>query len=405
MVYISRSSLLDTVYAERIRDILTAVLLILFACNVVFLPADNFGLKKASFFLLVFANLDRLTKLQTNDELFAGIFGFGLTTYCICKSVLLNGDIAGDIGYGFAGYILLLYIIIKKSKMPLVHIMMNLLAVMALMITISGVLDQTGILSVYYNKPLMWMYHNNNALVGSTPDLPIGISIFLFASPLLLLAIPWFISRHMWAQAFITIVAVVFSGTRANILMGLAIAFVSLVLASNKPHVKYLLCIIGGLLLIYIVFRYNIIGLIGRMFEKKVTSDSIRSLEFQSIMQVWKDEPLRLISGQGFSTPFYNTATQTFTVSVEWSYINLLRQIGVIPFLLMMLMFLAPAINAIKENKNIIIAVGYIGYLAVAATNPLLYTSTGMTALLLLLCISLLDNQDISNERNRRADI
>ena len=201
MVYISRSPLADTIYADRVRDALTAFLVFVFIFNVVFLPADNFGLKKLSFLLVLALNADKLMTLNTPGEKFAGIFGFGLTTYCICKSVLLNGDITGNISYGFAGYILLLFIIIEKSNIPFVQITMGMMAVMATIIAVSGILDVLGIFSVYSNTLLIWMYYNSNALVGSNPALPIGITIFLFASPLLLIAIPWFISKHRWILA------------------------------------------------------------------------------------------------------------------------------------------------------------------------------------------------------------
>ena len=163
-----------------------------------------------------------------------------------------------------------------------------------------------------------------------------------------------------------------------------SIVLASIVLTSKNPGVKYLICIAGTLLVIYVFYRYNVLGLIERMFEKKVESDSIRSIEMQSLIQVWKDDPIRLITGQGFSATFYNAVTQTNEVAVEWSYVNLLRQIGLIPFTLMMIMFLKPIETAIRNKRNYSVVVGYLGYLAVAATNPLLYTSTGMLALLLM---------------------
>ena len=88
------------------------------------------------------------------------------------------------------------------------------------------------------------------------------------------------------------------------------------------------------------------------------------------------------------TSSFYNIAYNSYTVLVELSYWNLLRQLGLFLFVLAMYMFLKPLFSVAKNKNTRVLSFGYISYLIVAYTNPLLYSSTGFCALLIMLYLS-----------------
>ena len=72
---------------------------------------------------------------------------------------------------------------------------------------------------------------------------------------------------------------------------------------------------------------------------------------------------------------------------VEVSYWNLLRQVGLVPFLAFMTMYIYPVVKLIKENRHWAYAAAFIGYLAICYNDPLLYSTTGNTVLLFMYCL------------------
>ena len=120
------------------------------------------------------------------------------------------------------------------------------------------------------------------------------------------------------------------------------------------------------------------------MFANKASNDSVRNTILNTIFASWAEKPISLFTGAGYTGMIYDLARCEYTYTVELSYWNLLRQIGLIPFLLVMIMYLFPIYYLIKSKANINYVVAYIGYLIIAYTNPLLYTSTGLVVLLFM---------------------
>ena len=92
-----------------------------------------------------------------------------------------------------------------------------------------------------------------------------------------------------------------------------------------------------------------------------------------------------MILGQGPGTEFYSEGFRKMTMKTEWTYVELLRNYGLlcIPILYVVIYpFLRLLKQAFKFDSALAIAFGYVIYLVIAGTNPLLLSSTGMLVIL-----------------------
>ena len=398
------------------RRNINVILLFVFAVNAIFLPADTFELKKIALILLLVCNLDCFLKMRSWDEWLTVLVGFGLTSVAIGWSFLLTGDLYNNIRIGYVGYIVMLYPIIKQYRIRAVRLILHVWIAMAYFVVIMGLLDVIGLISMYDNPYLMWIYHTGNALVGKGSHLPIGYMIFMKTSPMLFLCLaytfvqprsflePYCFSKLKYVNAAVVTLALVLSGTRANMLICGAFVLFCFVYC-KRSRTKQMLWILGmGLLALYTVADSSLFQMVLDVFVRKASSDEVRNGIVSSIFNVWRENPIKLLIGSGFSKTFFNAGRGEEAYNVELSYWNLLRQVGLPMFLAMMVGYLYPAVRMLKKGKNVLIVLGYVCYLAVAYTNPLLHSSTGMTVLLFMYCLCFSD-VDFENNENEMKEL
>lgn len=363
------------------------VLIVLFAISAIFVPADPLEIKKISLVILLIFNCISFLKINEKDEKIIFGFGFILTSLTIVLSICLTGQLYQNISIGYCGYILLLYFSIKKNNIDFVKIVIKILMLLAYFISIMALLDILGIIPMYSNNFLMWFHKSGNAMIGKGNHLAIGYCIFMKASPMLFLSLTYFFAKKNYVHAFVTCFALILSGTRANIIMCFAVVWLCFFYNSReqKKRIIYLGVTLIGVLVLLIDGR--VVNMVVDMFARKAGGDSIRSDILMGIFDVWKENPLSFFTGSGFSAMFYNPGRDAFEYNVELSYWNLLRQVGIVPFVAFMIMYLYPIIRMLKNRENILVVFGYCAYLIIAYTNPLLYSSTGLTTLLFMYCI------------------
>lgn len=386
----------------QIRDKINFILLFLFALNAIFLPADTFQVKKIALFLLLAINYDcflKILKHRNRDELLIVFFGFLLTSFSIGWSFLLTGNLFDNIRIGYVGYILLLYPIIKRSHVNFIKLVGHIMIAMAYFVVIMGLLDLIGLIPMHDNPYLMWIYDTENALVGKGSHLATGYVIFMKTSPMLFLSLayafleprsfmhPVSFSKIKYVNAIVISIALFLSGTRANLLICVVFALFCYVYCKRSPLKQKIFMLAACVLMLYFLGDGSLFESIWDMFVRKASSDEVRNGIMESIFQVWEDNPIKLFLGSGFSQTFYNAGRGEYSYNVELSFWNLLRQLGIPLFVLTMVCYLYPAMRLLKEQRNTLIVMGYVCYLIVAYTNPLLHSSTGMTVLLFMYCL------------------
>ena len=129
-----------------------------------------------------------------------------------------------------------------------------------------------------------------------------------------------------------------------------------------------------------VIICSDLVEYIEYMFEFKKANDTIRSLTLESLFNTWSEHPGTLLYGNGYAAEFYDIGRGKMVDNAELSYWLMLWRLGLVGFAILIIMFVLPIITLIKIDMTLAIAYG--AYLVVAYTNPLLYSSTGVTVLL-----------------------
>lgn len=394
---------LNRFFSKRIINIF---LLTVFTFNCVFIPYDTFELKMISFFLMLILNVKDIFCISENDEVIIFLFGFLLTSFNIIVSIILaKGSIYSNIQQGYAPYIMLLYPIIKKSKIPFEKIIIPFLKGLVYLVVLTVVLDLLNILPLYSNKLMTWYHYSENGMIGKGTVFAVGYMIFIKTTPMLIVLIPFLINKKDYISCVFTLITLIVSGTRANMIVGVFVLCLCVMYEIYKNCDKRLFIKIISILfiiLLFIIIKTGVIDFVIQMFVNKASNDSIRYSILETILNSWKNKPLDFFIGSGYTAKLYDVARNQYTYTVELSYWNLLRQVGFLPFLLIMLMYLLPVIFFIKSKANLNYVIAYVGYLIIAYTNPLLYTSTGLVTLLFIYYMCFIyykNNEKIKNYR------
>ena len=105
-----------------------------------------------------------------------------------------------------------------------------------------------------------------------------------------------------------------------------------------------------------------------------VESDAVRTGEFKAYFEVFSN-PARLLCGSGFGSEFYNYGREAAATTSELSYFEVIRCAGLILVIPFFCFVFYPFISS-KVPRSTKLA--FICYLVIAATNPLLFSSTAM---------------------------
>ena len=360
---------------KRINTFLISVFLV----NVVFLPNDTFYFKKISFVLLLILNIPCFTRFNKKDDLLFLFLGALFPMVTILKSILIMGDPVGNLLEGFTGFMFLIYFVIKRYEIDFESILMNVLMVMAWFMVLMALLDFAHIMPTKSNSFLMWFHYSDNAMIGRGSNHAFGIIYFMKSSPLLLLTLPYQIKRNKLLPVAISFFALLLSGTRANVLLAVMVLFSCYIYKDKNPTRRMFLLIAEAIAVVVIIVGTGIVQKVINAFIMKQGDDNVRTLTLKSILDVWKDEPIKFFLGSGYTSEFYSEGRKAIVSTVELSYWNLMRRIGIFSFLILMYLFLKP-LKMIKRETCV--CMGYLAYLAVAYVDPVLYSSTGITAVL-----------------------
>jgi len=363
------------------RKKINEILLTLYMLSAAYTPSDTFYVKKISLLLLLVLNFDCFLRIKGKDEKIVFFFGFALTSFNILWSIIVSGAVYQNISVGYPGYILLLYFVIKDYRIDFKRIFLTVVFCMAVFTVIVGLLSVTGIRSVYDSDFVMWFHRSSNAMIGEGGHLVLGFMVFMKTSPMFLLASAYSFKEGKFFEAFIFQVALIFSGTRANIFVSLIFLWLTIIFCTKNMRTKYCVFLLTAAAVVLIWIKLDITSTIQNMFELKAASDSVRSDTLGSIISAWKDDFLAFFIGQGFAGTFYDFGRRVWTFETELSYWNLLRQLGIFLFVPTIGMYLYPIYKLFKEKEWFYIF-AYVGFLVISYTNPFLYSSTGITILL-----------------------
>lgn len=236
---------------------------------------------------------------------------------------------------------------------------------------------------VYYGVRLYALYHRTSSICV----IPLVTALYLYFS----------LKRIKYGiQAVIFGVLLVISGTRANMLSCFLLVF--------------------SIFLFYLFFykkRVVIVVLLGSIFvcvslyaiyfllTTPNYSTNIKTGHLQSFIDLFESSPIRFfLLGFGPSAYMYSSGFDIITSLTELSYLELIKEYGLILTLVLIGMFCIPFIRIFKNKKSAVfekfcLGMGYLSYLFIAGTNPLLINSTGFIVYIAMMYIS---NKTINEE-------
>jgi hypothetical protein len=352
----------------------------IFTIFCVFAPADVLNLKKGFFAITVILGGPLLVVNSVNyknDRLLLFI-AIGYPVIFILASVLLfNNSLSNAITIGHCGIYFLLYFLIVDGKIPYQKTFIFALSLEAIFIFFCGVLHYAGIMPVSVNPLLQYLYQSGDAMVGfGSYATSFGLMIFIKTSPLLIVLLGYTLQQKRYFLCVVCFLALLFSGTRANTFTGIILIFIYVLAAkANTDKWKIIkMFIIFGIIIFVLFYGRQVILALSDLRTRRAANDAVRVSYIQDILNLYKTNPLSIIVGTGFGSGLYSSTYSSDVNIIESAYIDLLRQVGLIGFIPFMSFIFYPIKSVFKEVPWI--AISYIGYLVIAATNPLLYSST-----------------------------
>ncbi|PRO65836.1 O-antigen ligase family protein [Alkalicoccus urumqiensis] len=364
---------------SSINEFLISVFVII---SVIF-PGDIFSIKKILFLIICFFNFKLIfnSLFKKGNNLFS-FFGFIFPTFLILYSFLLTGDLLTSFARSFAPYLFLMIFIIKYYEINYEKILIKSIYIILLITLLLVSFDLSNIININQSGLLRSiMYDYRIGIMGKSEEYPFYYKVFMYTSPLLVFLMFKKFSEHKYIGMILVLVALVLSGTRANVIFPIffLVFYYVFLVGDRSKLIKYGLVFLSILLML--VFYSSIVDSFYDAFILRgETSDTIRRGHIDGIRELIQNNPFIIIFGSGMGSSFFSYGRDSFVSSIEWSYIDMWRQMGFVLFSLFMTFLLVPLFYNNKSGSYKKIA--YVTYLFIAATNPLLFSSTGYLAYL-----------------------
>jgi hypothetical protein len=178
--------------------------------------------------------------------------------------------------------------------------------------------------------------------------------------------------------------ALLLAGTRACMFSAVFLTFLMIIMPVYKSKAGKLLFLV--LIGVAMVYSYDILYQI--LNDKEESSLQVRSGHLNSYKKLIEEHPLILVLGEGAGSIFYSEGFGENTAQTEWSYAELIRWFGIFCAGIIVFIYVFPLYIFYRKRKilsdSLPIRIGYLFYLFIAGTNPLLLGSNGLLAMLVM---------------------
>ncbi|MDT2634764.1 O-antigen ligase family protein [Enterococcus dongliensis] len=358
-------------------------LFLLFLFFALLTPADYFGFKLVSFVAIMFFNIDIILDFISKKKNFYFFFFTIIFPFCLfIFSVIRTYNFIETIKYLYIFTYIFLIPICEERKIDYTKMFMIIVNFLSVIIVASSVLDKIGIIPIAANPLLMFLNDTGEAQISVSPYAMFHYVLFLNASPLILISFSYFLFNKKIFLSVLNFLALIFSGTRANIYLGLIALLIFIFFEGSIKLLKPFL--IALVVLIVFLFSGTFIEKVATINWAKNTGDQIRSLNAQSILDTLNKNPSNYLWGTGIRTYYFSLGRNDFINDSELTYLELLRQTGLIGLIPLLIFLLRPLIAFIKNGKYFWLVTGYSLYLMKCIIDPFLFTSTGFLLITLV---------------------
>lgn len=347
------------------------ITLYLFIC--IFFPLDPYKLKFVVIGLLFMISFEEYIRFISKTY-YVPIFFIG----CIYPILLFlfsfgrNGSLGNSISQAYVPLLILILIPVFNNDIDLEKMICSFLCIEAILVVSIVMLDILHIFDVNDSPIRSFYYYWGMGFMGKSQSYAAYYKVFFKTSPMLILLFDYAWRNNKKIICIITALALLFSGTRANIIALSGYVTYCIFFNNSKNELKKFIIKLFFIIGVICFFSY-----LTRSFEAmmsadgSVKSDHVRSGQMKGLLEALSN-PITFVLGDGFGTMFYDYGRNKYISGVELSYIDLLRQIGILMFIPFMIFILFPLSSNINKQTKI----AYIGYMLIAWTNPLLFTST-----------------------------
>lgn len=362
-----------TIKKKTINELLISVFVLI---SVIF-PGDIYSLKKILFFSICIVNMNLIiSSLASKKNGILAFFGFVFPTILFLYSSLMIGNILVAFSRSFAAYMFLLIFVVKHYKIDFEKILIKSITLIAFATVVLALLDVAGLINVntgFFRNEIMYGY--GLGLMGKSPLYPFYYKIFFKTSPLLVILLFKKFNDSRYIITLLTLAALIISGTRANVLFPIFFltAFFVFSTGNKSKLIKY--AFVAVTITSVVLFSGFIIEAFNEaLVVRGGVSDIVRQGHIEGIKELIRNDPWIILRGSGMGSEFYSYGTFSYVSSIEWSYIDLWRQMGFLFFFLFLVFISLPLFYRYEVGNYKKFA--YITYLCIAATNPLLFSST-----------------------------
>lgn len=215
--------------------------------------------------------------------------------------------------------------------------------------------------------------------------------MYLKSTVAMLFVVTYYIHKclHKELRSFGSVIAILiilfyfmFSGTRSTMLAPFFLLGTCMFATyRDNPKAKlifYPILFVTGILMLILVIMLVI--------DVNEASNVVKYGHLSSYAELFENNPWILLTGQGPGAYFYSNGFSSWVLQTEWTYLDLIRWYGCFSILIVAV-FAYPLIALWKHRSDKLtyeLFWTYAAYLAIAGTNPLLMSSTGMLAMLII---------------------
>jgi len=245
--------------------------------------------------------------------------------------------------------------------------------------------------------PLLWPIGDATGIfaIGTRTYASLSYTyVYFHTAPLLVISLAYFTYQSMTSQPktryfniallSVNLVAMLCSGTRNDMIFGLLTPLAVFLWYSRGNHRRTLL--VALLMGAAVVCTYGG-DVLHAMFDPENESNAIKLTHLKDYYMLFSD-PKTLFFGQGLGAYFYSSAFGTETSITELTYLEFMRNFGLIIAIVYYCLLLYP-ITKMRDpaftNIHYLI-VAYTSYLIICVSNPLLVSSSGMLVLAIVIC-------------------
>lgn len=360
----------------RLKD-LRIFLVLCFLLICIFFPGDPYGLKIIFFAMICISGAGTLVYQWKNGRYgYIYLMGMIFPIILMIFSSIIGGNIVASISGAYPAFLLLLVITIVQYDINYERMLFSLLQIMVIFTLVIVLLDVVGFINVNEDNFIRNAFYTYDmGVMGKSSSYAVYYKVFFKSSPLLILLLPYCFEQNKFIMAILTFVALILSGTRANIFVAAVVfvfGFIN-IWSTNKKN-KAIRLFLGVIIVIYIIAMIsNLVNIVSGLMNTigSINSDLIRTGQLASFKKILSN-PSTLLFGMGFGTSFYDLGRMAYTYASEIAYLDLLRKIGLIWFIT----FIIFLMNPIRWHMGIHMKIAYLGYLLICFTNPLLFSST-----------------------------